>query len=237
MIKRPHKGVVTASIAVFAVVAAVLALVFSTWWLLLIFLPIFSLPVLREISVVKDIDERQKLNCYRSSHLTFYIVLFFLLALMVGRGLYMREEIDPAFTLVIVYAVIVKVGSNLILNHPQRQAGIIIGLITGAWWLLFAMFSHGLTLAGLVESSIGLAILAATALAFFLPPVSGALLVLGSVISAVMTFLNVKDLTLLLYMMITMPLPLIIAGLLILSSVWRQADEETAESQGRKRKR
>lgn len=213
------------SVSAVVVVSVILSLIFSAWWLLLIFMPVFALPILRGEGIFRDSDEFKRINRYRSSHLAFYVTLFLILVVVIGKGLLKGEPVDTALFLVIIVAVLAKEGSNLILHRPLHQAGIIIGSMVGGLWLLAAMFSYGFTVQGLIESSFGVAILLATGVALFRPWMGGALLIIGACLSLVWYVLPVHDTAAVVLLLVMRTLPLLLAGLLVLSSAWGGSEQ------------
>jgi hypothetical protein len=219
------KAIVGIAAAVVSAAAVVLAFLFSYWWFLMFFIPVFSMPLLRGEGVLGKSDDHRRLNHYRSSHLAFYVTLMLVVTIMIGRGIVRGEEVDPAIVLIAVFAVLMKEGGNLILNRPQHQAGILIGCIVGAGWLLYAMFAHGISLQALLEIAVGLAILGATGIALVRPWIGGGLLAVEACLS-VFYLLYITEFTAGVFLGFATSLPLLAAALFVWASAWTDVKKE-----------
>lgn len=159
-------------------VAATLAL---TWlWraeALALLVPLaFVGPLVREVVPPPDLDERQRLEDYRASHIAL-MTTFALLFLMVAKA----QIVDGAgltteLLVLIATPLVVRTGISLGRGLGARRAGLTIGSATGALWFGFAALSHGVSVATASESGVGLSVLAATAVARRWPRVGGAAL-------------------------------------------------------------
>jgi hypothetical protein len=222
-----HMGVIVASL-----VLAILALVLSWYsrlWLFLIFIPVFSIPILRATGLLKDIDERQKANGYRSSSIAFYFLVAFLLYNILNFGMYpqISQLIDPdQILLFLLVAVSIKYITGLVLNLTKYQAGIIVSLIACAWIIAFAIASHGIRFQPghlVFELSLGLFALAATLIALRWPAVGGALLLAESVFIAIVSYIILERPF---FAWITMSLPLLTSGFLFIKSAMESQIQE-----------
>jgi hypothetical protein len=148
---------------------AVVAVALAAAWraealVLLLLLPVVG-PIAREMAPAAEVDERQRLEDYRASHLALLAVFVLLFAgaakslLVEGAGL--PNEILLAFSV----PLLIRVGLSLGRGVGGRRAGSVIGVSTGAVWLAFALVSHGLTVEALSELPVGGSIVVATLVA------------------------------------------------------------------------
>ena len=203
---------------------------FSSYWLLLLLVPVLLIPFLREIGVLHDVDERLLQNSYRTSHVAFLSMILLVIVIIVDRCITGIEPPDDALVLLLIFPLIVKLGSSLLLNRSMLQAGMIIGCLFGAIWIIYALVSYGFSLEGLMQSLIGLGILATTGIALLSPLIGGVLLLIEACVTAVL-ILRIEELMTKIFLFTTLSFPLLFAGLCFLTSIWKRhaSDEDDEE--------
>lgn len=195
----------------------------SPAWALLLLIPIFTIPILRELDILRDVDERELLSSYRSSQIAFYSMILFVLVIVIDNWNRRTEPSSHELILFVFLAVVIKLASLFIMKFPPRKAGLIVASLCGFWWILFVVLSHGLSIETLVESAIGVSILVAAGFAAFFPRIGGGLLIaLGAVLTyfPINVFMQSQSLITLVSMVLMLPLPPILAGALIIASAW-----------------
>lgn len=215
-----HDSVKIIVTVVFLLAAAALAFTVSPLWMLILLIPLFGLPIAREMGVYRDADERELIDGYRGSHLAFYAVLLYVVVDLLDR-LVNDVQVPPLLTTVIAIAVSVKLISGLVSEFAQRNTGLLIGGFCGGLWLVLAFLLNINPENILIQSLIGMAILALTFLAFFRPLIGGSLLVLAGLVMVVYPINMLArsyDLQSLVMALIFFSLPQLTAGILLLVS-------------------
>jgi hypothetical protein len=170
------RGVLVVQVAWVAATLALMAAWRAEALVLLTALPLVG-PLLREVAPSPAVDERQRLEEYRASHLALmavYALLFLtLVRLQAERGGWPGE-----WLLLLVLPLVVRAGVSIGRGSGAARLGLVMGVVPGLLWLGFSVLSHGLTAATLSEAWIGGGLLALTAAAWRWPRAGGVLLVL-----------------------------------------------------------
>jgi hypothetical protein len=204
---------------------------------LLLLLPVVG-PLAREIAPGADLDERQRLEDYRASHLALIAVFVLLFAGAAKALLVDGGGLPNEVLLVFSVPLLLRVGMSLGRGAGGRRAGSVIGFCTGAVWLAFTLLSHGLTAVSLTELPVGGSIVVATFAARRWPTAGGAALV---IVGAVMLTLVVGPTwsrvgwMQALAMAAALAVPPIVAGLAFLAASRRTpgSGDEFADLRGR----
>jgi hypothetical protein len=202
----------------YAVAVVLIGLLVNPVYLVLLTPFAFARPILRELRALKDLDERELAITYRSSHIAFSVYLTIATIIILKDGLLDRVPPSPELVLLLVIPVFVKLVTSTALNYSLKKAGLGIAWVSGAFWFLFALFSHGLTTAGLIESLIGLSIIAATLLSLKWRHVGGALLLFEGAAGAFLSLTSDWDPMMRILIASLFGLPLGLAGLFISTS-------------------
>jgi hypothetical protein len=178
----------------------------------------FARPLLRELSLLKDVDERETLIIYRSSHMAFYVMLMLLVIILLSKAVIQKVDLSAEWYLLLIVPILAKFVTSMVMNYSLHKAGLSIAWLFGAIWTGFALLSHGFSLAGLMESLIGLSILAGAAIGTRWHHIGGPILVAEGGLAIV--FIISASWAPLMRLLISLILgfPLILAGLLIFAS-------------------
>ena len=122
--------------------------------LLLTVLIVFFLaaPLWREFSRKSDLDERQVFISHFSSHLAFYVFLGLLLFTLLYLYAPQHKNPEPHWYALLLIPLVVKFLVSLFQNYGPLRASRWIGYFFGFSWLLFAVFSHGASIASILEA-------------------------------------------------------------------------------------
>ncbi len=202
----------------YAVAVVLIGLLVNPVYLVLLTPFAFARPILRELRALKDLDERELIITYRSSHIAFSVFLMIVTIIILKDGLVDRVPPSPELLLLLVIPVFVKLVTSTALNYSLKKAGLGIAWVSGAFWFLFALLSHGLATAGLVQSLIGLSIIVAALLSLKWRHVGGALLLFEGVAGAILCLSADWDPTTRILIASLFGLPLVLAGLFISTS-------------------
>jgi hypothetical protein len=177
----------------------------------------FARPVLREFRALEDRDERQVLASYRSSHIAFLVAMLIGGLAFLKVGIIDDGEPPQTATLMLFVALFVKFAMLQVHGRSRRTAGRWTAYVVSGAWLLFSLASHGFSAAGLIESSIWLVIFGSALAGRRWPKIGGALLVLEGVATLVFFgILSGRGFLAQYFVMLLLPLPLILAGALLL---------------------
>ena len=196
-------------------VAVILGLALHPAYLLLLVLPAFLGPLVREIGFMKDQDERVRFISYRSSHIAFYLTLAVIAAIFIARTITTGRGIEPEWFIVLIAPVAYKFFAALGLTYNTRILALAIGYAAGAIMAVIAAMSEHFFTQGLF---IPLLVLLVTVVSHWLPKVGGGLLLLLGVGYLVMITKNWspdEPLGLILSALL-LGVPVLLAGLLLL---------------------
>lgn len=205
-------------VIVYAIGVTIVGFLVSPVYFVLLVPIVFLRPVLRELSILKDVDEREVLIIYRSSHIAFYLMLMLLVLIFLNDAFLKKTELPLEWYLLLIVPVFAKFATSIVLNYSLRRAGLTIGWLFGVIWTGFALLSNGLNLAGLMQSLVGISILIATAVATKWRHVGGALLIIEGCLGTILVLRAGWEPLMKLLMSLVMGLPLILAGLFIFAS-------------------
>lgn len=232
--------------AIVVLLAIVLAFISTPLWLLLILFPILCVPILRRVGILRDMDERQQVNNFRSGNLAFYATVLMAIAVIVdywvspsiellNKVSTPEYEVPSVLYTILLVAVTVKLFSNLVINFPLRRAGLIIGSVCGSLWILFAAIISSVSSSRVIFIWIfGFVVLIPSAIAYFVPRIGGSLLVLVGIVFICYFFIfslqgpwRVDQIA---FQFALYPLPVILAGLVFIASVRLERREEIEEA-------
>jgi hypothetical protein len=115
----------------FTIIIVVLGLALQPLYLLLLVLLALAGPMVREVGLADERDERVTFISYRSSHIAFYITLLAIAAVFIGRTLARGREIEPEFFILLIVPVAFKLLAALGFTYDARMLGLVIGYTTG----------------------------------------------------------------------------------------------------------
>ncbi len=207
--------------AVYAVACALLGIfVHRGFYVALVGLA-FARPILREIGLVRDLDERQVAASYRSSHIAYLVAIGIAAAAFINSSFIENEEPPFVASMVLFVSLIVKVAVWQLTSRGRRRTGLVLGFAIGGFWFLFTALEGDLSPEFLVG---GIPLLAAF-LALRWQRVGGVILLLSGAVTAY--FFIVKGMSppqSRLFVGLLLPTPLLLAGVLLLM---RRDDTET----------
>jgi hypothetical protein len=172
------------------ILTSVLLSLYSKSYILLFFVPVFVSPFLRERKVLVDTDERELFLEYKSSHfayLSYYAVVFFIFA----DYLLLKYQNPPVEIYLI--AIVPGLVKWMFFASNKMMAGrfaIILSVVFGSFWLIFALLSHGISLGFVYESVFGLSLILSAVIGVKYKKVGGVLLLM---LSAVFLVLLIKN--------------------------------------------
>ena len=202
-------------------VGFVLLALVSPWFLLVALVTGLTLPVLRFAGVVRDQDEMYRYVDYRSSHIAYYLMVSIAIITLMLTTL-SRHEVSPELTLLILVPLITKFYLQSIPTRNLARTGIYLGSIVGGTWLLFAILSHGFTIEGVIESSIGLSLLLFSLLGLRYRLISASLLITMGLVATWFVLRSHILTTTKLLVGLFLPLPAFVAGTSLLISKFKE---------------
>ena len=121
-----------------ALAAVALALLWRIEALVLL-IPLAVLgPVLREISPAGDLDERQRLEDYRASHVAFAITYGLLFLLFARSWLQLGSAPPNELWLLVVAPLLVRITLAVGRGAGARRLALILGFVCGLAWTAFS---------------------------------------------------------------------------------------------------
>ncbi len=178
----------------------------------------FIRPLLREVGLLADRDERQVSVSHRSSHIAFLLAMAMASAMFVKQAFV--ENRAPAYelSLLLFIPLLVKFAAWQFTSRGRRRCALGIGFVIGGAWLLFTALEGQLS----PEFAVGGLPVLATLLAIKWERVGGAiLLALG--LFAIYFFGS----EMVLIVLLLLPTPLILAGTLLLVGGGRDTEAQT----------
>jgi len=207
-----------------ALCVALGVLVDSDYYLGLVVLAV-ARPLLREVGILADRDERQRAVSHRSSHIAFLAAMLIAGVIFVRTAVIENREPPVEVSVILFVSLFVKFAALVIQARARRAAGLAIAWVIGGAWLLFTLASHGFSVMSLMEAVPWIAIFAAAIVGARRPKVGGwALLAMG--LATLYLFVLAAGTTPVQKFIVAslVPLPLILAGGLLLAGdrEWRE---------------
>jgi hypothetical protein len=200
---------------VIGIIAIVLALVLNPAFLLILVLLAFAGPLVREVGLLDERDERISFISYRSSHIAFYVTMLVITALFIARTLLVGKLIEPEYFILLTVPVLYKFFASLALAYDTRLIAIIIGYTAGV--LIGVMVAlEGYLFAP--QMFVPLLIILVTVIAHWMPKLAGSLFLLlgmGYLVMIARSYSGDKPLQLILLALI-LGVPVILAGTFLL---------------------
>ena len=174
----------TALIVASFAIAGFLALYVNPAWLFLLLVPLFGIPLLRELHVLRDADERETWDHYRGSHLAFYAIMIYIVLTIINSWLH-NVPLPYELSSILMIAVVVKLLFGVATVLDQRLAAVLLMGLYGIIWLFVSVpAGHGFAEIAFYSAG-GIAVLLIAAIGWFLPLPGG---VLMAMLSAVFLF-------------------------------------------------
>jgi hypothetical protein len=198
----------------------IIAIVLALWlnqpaFLLILVLLAFAGPLVREVGLLDESDERISFISYRSSHIAFYVTMLVITAVFIARTLLKGRDIEPEYFILLTVPILYKFFASLALTYDTRLLAIITGYTVGG---LIGLME---TLEGYFFSPqmfVPLLIILVTVVAHWYPKVSGSLfLLLGMGYLVMITRDLSEDSPLqLILMALILGVPILLAGIFLL---------------------
>ncbi len=208
---------------VFAILGSIFVLLIglSRWpVLLLLLLPLFfTNDILRLLGKRHDRDEREISLSLKVGNISFFLTYTLLILAFIFKHPEFKHGIPSDWVLLLVVPPAFYFFTQLAIVKSLKQSGISIGLIFGSFWLLFTLLSHGLTIAGLIESLIGLSIIGTALGSIRWPIIGSSLFLLEGGFAVFFFFHSGMPASTKLMMFVILPLPLLLSGSFILLEV------------------
>ena len=112
---------------------------------------VLLLPMIREFSPKTKLDERQVYISHLSGHWAFYAFLTLTVIIMIRDYVRFGKNPDPQWYALLIIPLLIKFGISLYQNYNPKRVAFWIGYGWGGIWLLFVLFSHGISLESLIE--------------------------------------------------------------------------------------
>ncbi len=174
---------------------------------------LFAKQLLREVGLVRDLDERQLAVSYRSSHIAFLVAMGIAAAAFVNSSIIEGKEPPFIATMVLLVSLIVKVAVWQLTSRGRRRAGLALGFAIGGFWFLFTALERELSPELLVG---GLPLMAAF-LALRWQRLGGVILLLcGAVTGYFFILKGMSPPQSRLFVGLLLPTPLLLAGVLLM---------------------
>jgi len=125
-------------------------------------------------------DERQMLIQYRSGNITLTILIGVIIILAIKANIEGKPADD--FNLLLVIAIAARAISGILMVGNYREAAIRMTISVGAFWILFAVLSHGFSLGTLMESIPGISILAIGLIGIKKPMISSGVSIISATV-------------------------------------------------------
>lgn len=194
----------------------------SPLWLLLLLIPLFAIPVAREIGLTKDADERELFEGYRNSHLAFYTIMILLVTVSAERVL-KGEYIEHFYFALIAVGIILKLVNGLKSHFGSKIAGLVL-LVLHLVFVTSLNLPFWATLPPPANPVAGLTFFVAFGIAaFFFPFICGIVFLGMGIYASVSLTVQMLELTTsyfsesLLQTFVFYPLPILLAGFLFIA--------------------
>ncbi len=200
---------------VIGIIAIVLALALNPAFLLILVALAFAGPLVREVGLLDERDERISFISYRSSHVAFYVTMLVITAVFIARTILKGKELEPEYFILLTVPILYKFFASLALTYDTRLLSLIIGYTVGG---LIALME---TLEGYFltpQMFVPLLIILVTVVAHWMPKLSGALFLLlgmGYIILITKNMSAESPLQLILLALI-LGVPILLAGMFLL---------------------
>jgi len=201
------------------IIIVVLGLALQPLYLLLLVLLALAGPLVREIGLAPERDERITFISYRSSHIAFYITLLTIAAVFIGRSIVQGPKLEPEFFVLLIVPVAYKLIATLGFTYDARRLGLTLGYATGV--LIAVLEAVRCNYIFTPQMFIPLLIILVTVVAHWYPKLSGSLLVLlgvGYLLMATRDFGLDTEFGSLAFVLqaVLLGVPVLLAGLLLL---------------------
>ena len=150
----------------------------------------FAYPVFREFRKRTEYDERQIQISRFSSHITMYLFTGLVLLVMIHKYLAqgLPLDTDMEFYMLLLVPLTVKMLINVFQKYEPHKAAAFIAYLFGGGWMLYNLFSYGISMTSMMQSIPFFVLMAAGLTAKRLPWVSGIIMLALGITALVMFF-------------------------------------------------
>jgi len=174
---------------------------------------LFAKPLLREVGLVRDLDERQLAVSHRSSHIAFLVAMGIAAAAFINSSLIENEEPPFIATMVLFVALVVKLAVWQLTSRGRRRTGLTLGFIIGGFWFVFTSLEGQIS----PEFLVGGLPLVGTLLALKWQRLGGIIVLLcGAVTGYFFILKGMSPPQSRLFVALMLPTPLLLAGVLLM---------------------
>ena len=161
-------------------------------------------------------DEREIFIRYRAGYLALQLTIVLFVILFIQEALMTGENPDVIHYLLIIFPIVVYTLFLLSESLNLAKSGRIVLYVFGGWWILFSIFSHGLSLESLVESPIGIGFLIPAFLSYRFKRAAGFISILFATLLLVFLARSFKEPIFSATILFILPVPLYYAGIIFL---------------------
>ncbi len=182
---------------------------------------VFLGPLLRESGIDRDADERETMLHMQAGYYGFLSAIFTIFIVMSWIFFVEQKNPNPAWYLALIIPLLVRGSFYTWKNTGLRRLGLGLGFTFGTIWTLFALISHGFSVPGFIEATIGLSILAAALASLRWPRLGGSLLLafgLGAALFFTPRWIKFAQPFTAAVMVCLLPFPLILSGISLIKS-------------------
>jgi len=194
-------------------VTIILSVFLSPYFIVLMFL-YFPLTIFYTES--QKYDERETFIRYRAGYLTFQLSIFLFIFLFINQAITTKTNPDPIYYILIIVPDIIYTMFLLLQRYSLATSGRIILYIFGGWWILFSILSNGLTIRGIIQSSIGIGFIIPAILSYNYRKAAALLCFLYATFVIYFFLGGWKGTDILLPMLFVFPIPLYYSGMVFL---------------------
>ncbi|RKZ19631.1 hypothetical protein DRQ17_00665 [bacterium] len=181
-----------------------------------ILLPIYALII--EYGRIVETDEWEKSVNHKAGFYSLIFTIFLQIGVFLKRFFETGNNPEPVYYLLIIFPVVLYYLIVLFQGVFSVKNARMILYVFGGIWILFALLSEGFTIGGLMQSLFGIGFLIVAGVSYGSTIISAFLSFLYAVFLIVFVIVNSKNPENLLILFLTMGLPLIISGTLLLKT-------------------
>lgn len=200
---------------ILSVLAVILALSVSPYWLVILAIPLLVTPVARELGFIGDGGTKVEFISSQGSYVTFHLILLILASVIIGKMLAGRgrlELADNLFLALFLIPLIYKFFATLSLAYGARYVGLFLGYFIGIIMLIFGLASRG---AFVPEIIIAVLTLIVTVASHFIGKLGGGLLTLVGTAYFITLVNRWAEVSASFWLALLFGAPVILAGLLL----------------------
>lgn len=161
-------------------------------------------------------DEREKFIRYRAGYLALQLIIVLFVILFIQEALVTGKNPDVIHYLLIIVPIVVYALFLLSESLNLVKSGRIVLYAFGGWWILFSIFSHGLSLESLIKSPIGIGFLIPAFLSYRFKRAAGFISIFFATLLVVFLTRSFKEPIFSTTILFILPVPLYYSGIIFL---------------------